>query len=98
VGALTRDFEAEGLNRVTLGRLVADGAVERVGRGLYTIPNAEVTEHHTLSWGLLMTMGAAARGTNPGSVSSRCLQDESELRGIAVQMCAGRGKCAVEIG
>jgi len=44
----TRDLEAEGVNRVTLGRLVADGAIERVGRGLYVPKVAKVTEHHTL--------------------------------------------------
>ena len=49
VGVLrTRDFEAAGVNRVKLGRLVAEGAIERVGRGLYTAPSAKVTEHHTL--------------------------------------------------
>ena len=44
----TRDFEAEGVNRVALGRLVAAGALERVGRGLYIAKAAKVTEHHTL--------------------------------------------------
>jgi predicted transcriptional regulator of viral defense system len=44
----TRDFEAAGVNRVKLGRLVAEGAIERVGRGLYTAPSGKVTEHHTL--------------------------------------------------
>ncbi len=44
----TRDLEAEGVNRVALGRLVAAGAIERVGRGLYAAPSKKVTEHHTL--------------------------------------------------
>ena len=37
-----------GLSRVALARLAKAGAVERVGRGLYTRANAKVTEHHTL--------------------------------------------------
>ncbi|RYG15386.1 transcriptional regulator [bacterium] len=44
----TRDLEAQGVNRVALGRLVEKGLIERVGRGLYALPNAKVTEHHTL--------------------------------------------------
>src|SRR5687767_13392592 len=44
----SRDFEEEGINRVALSRLVEDGVVERVGRGLYGLSQAKVTEHHTL--------------------------------------------------
>jgi predicted transcriptional regulator of viral defense system len=44
----SRDFESEGINRVALSRLVEDGVVERVGRGLYGLSQAKVTEHHTL--------------------------------------------------
>jgi predicted transcriptional regulator of viral defense system len=44
----TRDLEAQGINRVALGRLVAEGVLERVGRGLYTAPTSKVTDHHTL--------------------------------------------------
>ena len=44
----TRDLEGEGVNRVALGRFVRDGLIERVGRGLYRVPAARVTEHHTL--------------------------------------------------
>jgi predicted transcriptional regulator of viral defense system len=44
----TRDLEAHGVNRVALGRLVAAGVLERVGRGLYTAPTSKITAHHTL--------------------------------------------------
>ena len=39
---------AEGVTRTALGRLVAAGTIERVGRGLYAGVNAKVTEQHTL--------------------------------------------------
>ncbi len=48
-GALrTRDFEAAGINRVALTRLVEQGILQRLGRGLYGLHDAKVTEHHTL--------------------------------------------------
>lgn len=34
--------------RVTLTRLVERGLLERLGRGLYRLPEAKVTEHHAL--------------------------------------------------
>jgi predicted transcriptional regulator of viral defense system len=43
-----RDVAAAGLSRTALGRLVAAGTIDRVGRGLYTPANAKVTQHHTL--------------------------------------------------
>jgi predicted transcriptional regulator of viral defense system len=48
-GALrSRDFEAVGVSREALSRLVEQGVIHRVGRGLYGLPDAKVTEHHTL--------------------------------------------------
>ncbi|MDB4997298.1 MAG: hypothetical protein JWM74_4730 [Myxococcaceae bacterium] len=44
----SRDFEAHGVSRVALSRLVAEGTLERLGRGLYTVPRGKVTEHRTL--------------------------------------------------
>ncbi|EYF00389.1 type IV toxin-antitoxin system AbiEi family antitoxin domain-containing protein [Chondromyces apiculatus] len=44
----TRDLEAKGISRATLGRLVEEGLLERVARGVYGLPDADVTEHHTL--------------------------------------------------
>src|SRR5882672_4382411 len=48
-GALrSRDFEAVGVNREALSRLVEQGVIHRIGRGLYGLPDGKVTEHHTL--------------------------------------------------
>lgn len=44
-----RDLAPHGIPRVYLTRLVERGVLERVGRGLYTLKGAEVTEHHTLA-------------------------------------------------
>jgi predicted transcriptional regulator of viral defense system len=44
----SRDFEAEGIHRVAISRLVEQGVLQRVGRGLYGRPDAKVTQHHTL--------------------------------------------------
>jgi predicted transcriptional regulator of viral defense system len=47
-----------GLHTQVLTRLVAEGALERVGRGRYRSPGADVTEHH----GLALTAAAVPRG------------------------------------
>ena len=44
----SRDIESLGVSREYLRRLVANGEVERVGRGLYALPDAEPTEHRSL--------------------------------------------------
>jgi predicted transcriptional regulator of viral defense system len=44
-----RDLDAHGIPRIYLTRLVRRGLLERVGRGLYTLPDAEVSEHRTLA-------------------------------------------------
>jgi predicted transcriptional regulator of viral defense system len=44
-----RDLERHGIPRTYLQRLVRRGEVERVGRGLYMIPGADVSEHHSLA-------------------------------------------------
>ena len=51
VGAFFRASDAleVGVHPRTLRRLVAEGAVERLGRGLYRRADAEITEHHTLA-------------------------------------------------
>lgn len=45
----SRELEAEGIPRVTLTRLVRKGQLERVGKGLYTLPNMQVSEHTSLA-------------------------------------------------
>jgi predicted transcriptional regulator of viral defense system len=44
-----RDLVAPGLPRVALTRLVRQGLLTRVGRGLYARPDRTVTEHGTLA-------------------------------------------------
>lgn len=44
-----RDLSAHGLPRHYLQRLTEDGLLERVGRGLYSLPNTEATELRTLA-------------------------------------------------
>jgi len=44
-----RDLVTQGVPPIYLSRLVAQGLLKRVGRGLYTLPDASVTEHHTLA-------------------------------------------------
>jgi len=44
-----RDVVAQGLPRVALTRLVRQGLLTRVGRGLYARPDRTVTEHGTLA-------------------------------------------------
>lgn len=49
-GALRpRDLDSHGIPRHYLQLLLADGAVERVGRGLYVPADADLSEHHTLA-------------------------------------------------
>jgi predicted transcriptional regulator of viral defense system len=42
-----RDVEAVGIPREYLLRLYSQGKLDRCGRGMYTLPNAPVTEHHS---------------------------------------------------
>jgi predicted transcriptional regulator of viral defense system len=43
-----RDLETYGIPRNYLARLHERGLVNRVGRGLYMLPQADITSHHTL--------------------------------------------------
>ncbi len=44
-----RELEAKGISRSELRRLDARGVIERVGRGIYALPGAVLTENHTLA-------------------------------------------------
>ena len=44
-----RDLDEHGIPRVYLSRLHDAGLLERVGRGLYRLPDAPVSEHHSLA-------------------------------------------------
>lgn len=50
VGVLRpRDLKPHGITRACLSRLCRRGVLSRVGRGLYMLPGADVTEHHDLA-------------------------------------------------
>lgn len=44
-----RDLAAQGLPTVTLTRLVQSGKLERLARGIYSLPGASVSEHRSLA-------------------------------------------------
>lgn len=45
----SRDLARYGIAREYLTRLTQAGLLERTGRGLYVLPDAELTEHHSLA-------------------------------------------------
>ena len=45
----SKDLAPLGIPRQALARLHQRGAIERIGRGLYVLPGADVTEHHALA-------------------------------------------------
>ena len=53
-----RDVSRAGIHTQELTRLVADGTLERVGRGRYRLASAEISEHH----GLVLAAAAAPEG------------------------------------
>mgnify|MGYP001819404676 FL=1 len=44
-----RDLDPHNIPRIYLSRLCERGLLQRVGRGLYVLPDADVSEHHTLA-------------------------------------------------
>lgn len=73
-GVTARDIVAAGMHRQVLTRLVAEGALERVVRGLYRLPSHELTEHH----GLALASAAVPSGTV-------CLLSALQFHGIGTQ-------------
>jgi len=45
----TADLEAQGLPREYLSRMAKSGLLLRIARGVYRLPDADVTEHHELA-------------------------------------------------
>lgn len=72
--ARSRDLEQAGVSRTQLRRLVSRGLLERVGRGLYRVPEAPVTERQHLA--------EAARRV-PGGVI--CLLSALRFHGLTTQ-------------
>jgi predicted transcriptional regulator of viral defense system len=70
----SRDLEREGISRSTLKRLNERGVVERVARGIYGLPGAVLTEHHSL---------AEATRLVPGGVI--CLLTALRFHGLTTQ-------------
>jgi len=44
----SKELEARGISREVLRLATRDGKLERVGRGLYSLPGVAATEHHSL--------------------------------------------------
>ncbi len=44
-----RDLDPHGIPRTYLSRLCAAGKLQRIGRGLYVLPDSSATEHHSLA-------------------------------------------------
>lgn len=72
-----RSVSRAGIHTQELTRLLADGTLERVGRGKYRLTSAEVTEHHALA---LAAMAA------PDAVI--CLLSALGFHGIGTQLPA----------
>jgi predicted transcriptional regulator of viral defense system len=50
VGVLRpRDLDSSNIPRIYLSRLCEAGKLQRIGRGLYVLPDSSVTEHHSLA-------------------------------------------------
>lgn len=54
----SREVEAEGISRTYLSRLVKQGDLVRIGRGLYQRADHEVTAHHSLAVAAKRVSGA----------------------------------------
>ncbi len=72
--ARTRDLERQGISRTQLQRLLARGLIERVGRGLYSLPGSPRTERHHLA--------VAARRVPDGVI---CLLTALRFHGLTTQ-------------
>ncbi len=44
-----RDLASRAISRVTLTRFVKSGQLQKIGRGLYALPDRDATEHHGLA-------------------------------------------------
>ncbi len=74
-GVTARDVADAGIHRQALTRLVADGALVRVARGLYRLPDALVGEHHGLA--------LAAMAVPNGVI---CLLSALQFHGLGTQL------------
>jgi len=70
----SRELEQLGVSRTKLRRLIERGLLERVGRGLYSLPGSPLTERHHLA--------VAARRVPTGVV---CLMSALRFHGLTTQ-------------
>jgi predicted transcriptional regulator of viral defense system len=68
------DLEERGIKRQYLQRLYERGMLRRVGRGLYSLPDVDATEHHTIV--------EAAKRVPHGTI---CLLSALRLHGLTTQ-------------
>lgn len=76
-GVTPRELAAVGIHRQVLTRLVAEGRIERVARGVYRLAEMPITEHHGLA--------VAAAAVPQGVV---CLLSALQFHGIGTQLPA----------
>ncbi|HVL34952.1 MAG TPA: type IV toxin-antitoxin system AbiEi family antitoxin domain-containing protein [Burkholderiales bacterium] len=73
-GVTPRDLATAGIHRQVLTRLVGEGQIERVARGVYRLPEQPISEHH----GLAVTAAAVPQGVI-------CLLSALHYHGIGTQ-------------
>ncbi len=74
-GVTPSELDDLGIHRQVLTRMVAEGRIERVARGLYRLPSMTITENHAL---------AIAAATVPNGVV--CLLSALQFHGIGTQL------------
>jgi len=75
-GILTaREAAQQGIHSQVLTRMVREGAIERISRGQYRLPDQPLTEHHTLA--------VVARAAPEGVV---CLLSALSFHGVGTQI------------
>lgn len=74
-GVTPRELADHGIHRQVLTRLVAEGQIERVARGVYRLPEQPITEHH----GLALAAAAVPQGVI-------CLLSALQYHGIGTQL------------
>ncbi len=74
-GVTPRELADQGIHRQVLTRLVADGQIERVARGVYRLPEQPITENH----GLALATAAVPQGVI-------CLLSALQYHGVGTQL------------
>lgn len=74
-GVTARELSSAGIHRQVLSRLVREGAIERIARGLYRLPAQPLTEHY----GLAVAAAAVPHGVI-------CLLSALQYHGLGTQV------------